>query len=190
MRGLSSFTPSEGLELFGRLTRDRGAAHVGVMPMEWSSWFEANPSAAEASLTSPWNNQEAQAKADANAGLLDEFLALPEDDRLPHLEAFVCQLLSKVLGLSASGIDVTQPIHRMGLDSLMAVELRNRFEREVGLTLSIPKLLQGRTVRQLAQQIAEHFEEETSAAVEVEDLSEDEVDALLLEMMAEAEGLA
>src|SRR6185369_5541813 len=58
-----------------------------------------------------------------------------------------------VLGLAASKVDVDQPVGKLGLDSLMAVELRNRIEKDVGIVVPTVALLQEPTVTSLAREL-------------------------------------
>src|SRR5436305_10276019 len=52
------------------------------------------------------------------------------------MEAYLKEQTAHVLRLSPSRIDPHQPLDTLGVDSLMALELKNRLERGLGLTLS------------------------------------------------------
>ena len=82
--------------------------------------------------------------------------ALLETDPKRRHEAIVAWLseqITSVLGLPAGSLDATEPINRMGLDSLMAVELKNRIEVDLGVILPMVRFLQGPSTIMLADQI-------------------------------------
>jgi acyl carrier protein len=72
------------------------------------------------------------------------------DDRL-H-EQLVAHVAT-VLGLRADRINPNRPLNKMGMDSLMAVELRNRVERELKVKVPVVHLLNGGTVTSLAETV-------------------------------------
>jgi acyl carrier protein len=59
--------------------------------------------------------------------------------------------VAKSLGMSQ--LDVQQPLNQLGLDSLMAVELRNAIRTQLGVELTIGTFLTGASVSKLATEI-------------------------------------
>ena len=55
-----------------------------------------------------------------------------------------------MLGLATSKLDLEQPLNRMGIDSLMAVELKNRIEADLAVEIPVLKFLEGASLSQLA----------------------------------------
>lgn len=53
--------------------------------------------------------------------------------------------MSRLLGLEVADIDVTKPISSYGVDSLMGIDLRNWFERELGAKMPVFELLSSST---------------------------------------------
>lgn len=53
--------------------------------------------------------------------------------------------MSRLLGLEMADMDVTRPISSYGVDSLMGIELRNWFERELGAKMPVFELLSSST---------------------------------------------
>ncbi len=71
------------------------------------------------------------------------------------LERRLRELISQVLRLDPARIDPTTPIGTLGLDSLMGLEIRNRLEASLGLTISATLLWTVPTVVALAPYLAE-----------------------------------
>ena len=65
--------------------------------------------------------------------------------------------IAKVLGMSATKLDLDQPINNMGLDSLMMVELKNRIEKEAFISLSTVELMVGPSIRELSKVLLDQF---------------------------------
>ncbi|MEV6173469.1 type I polyketide synthase [Streptomyces sp. NPDC051954] len=80
--------------------------------------------------------RQAGASGGTPSGLRERLLALPEAERLPHVTQLVQREATTVLGLSATGgVGDRQVLKELGMDSLMAVELRRRLSAETGLSL-------------------------------------------------------
>jgi myxalamid-type polyketide synthase MxaE and MxaD len=73
------------------------------------------------------------------------------EGRVRLAQTYVASQIESVLGLNGLDLDHAEPITMLGLDSLMAVELKNRFEAGLGVVVSVVRLLQGPSVRELAE---------------------------------------
>ena len=60
--------------------------------------------------------------------------AQPEE-REEIVQTYMREQVARVLGASASKLDADRPLNELGLDSLMGVELRNRVEGDLALSL-------------------------------------------------------
>ncbi|MFJ9214476.1 SDR family NAD(P)-dependent oxidoreductase, partial [Streptomyces sp. NPDC102264] len=70
------------------------------------------------------------------SGLRERLLKLPEEERTAHLTQLVRHEAATVLGASGTdGIGALQVLKELGMDSLMAVELRRRLSAESGVSL-------------------------------------------------------
>jgi aryl carrier-like protein len=58
--------------------------------------------------------------------------------------------LAKALSMSVEEIDASQPLHVYGVDSLVAVELRTWFLKEMGAEIAVFDIMGDRTIRALA----------------------------------------
>jgi acyl carrier protein len=69
------------------------------------------------------------------------------------LERYLSQVLADVLGLSPAQVHPQRPLKRQGIDSLMAVEVRTRVQRDLGTLLPIAKMLSGQSVADMADEL-------------------------------------
>jgi acyl carrier protein len=69
----------------------------------------------------------------------------------------VCAVVAKVLGTSPEKIDVELPLSKLGLDSLMAMELATRVKKELQVDLPTVTLMSGPSVAQLSAALLERL---------------------------------
>jgi acyl transferase domain-containing protein/acyl carrier protein len=86
--------------------------------------------------------------------VLARFLAASPEERIGILEEHLRQHVASVLGIAAHRIDYDQPLVTMGIDSLMAVELKNRVEKEIGVAIPLLHLIKGPSLSELARSLA------------------------------------
>jgi NAD(P)-dependent dehydrogenase (short-subunit alcohol dehydrogenase family)/aryl carrier-like protein len=211
-RGLRPIPAELGYELIGIFTQQK-IPQAGVLPVDWEKWNIG----AQGEARSPFYDRLIHAGPDQNpAGSQDLRAAISAasgDRRLGLIREAVRQCISTVLGLAESELDDDVAISRLGLDSLMATELRNRLVAHVGCALPLVRLLEGPSAAELVQLLEAELEaaeartakegskelSETKADGEsfegreggiqgqVDSLSEDEVDRMLKEMLTEEE---
>ncbi|MFN8433384.1 MAG: amino acid adenylation domain-containing protein [Anaerolineales bacterium] len=98
------------------------------------------------------SQQKVQKAKQLPANDLDRSLLLnTEPAKRQHvLEDFIQRNAVRILGMDSARLDLNQPLDTVGLDSLMAIELKNSLESKLGVNLSIATLLQGPTISSLA----------------------------------------
>ncbi|GAB2610902.1 hypothetical protein GCM10027168_49750 [Streptomyces capparidis] len=82
-----------------------------------------------------------------------EVLALPEPERAELLASRLAAAVGTALR-ATSDVPRDRPLTRLGLDSLMAVELRNEIHRGLGVSVTVADFLKGTTVQGLAERLA------------------------------------
>ena len=73
----------------------------------------------------------------------------PPAERRERLQSSVHQLVGQILGIPQAEVDLDRPITAMGLDSLMAIDLKNIVENEAGIVVPTVQILEGPSVREL-----------------------------------------
>jgi microcystin synthetase protein McyG len=127
--------------------------------------------------------------------IAEALLAAEPGERQHLLESYLQGEVARVLGLSTSKLNGQQSLNNLGLDSLMLLELKNRIEADLGVSVPMENFLQDPSVAQLATQILNQMKLTTSIPVSlpmeellatVDQLSEEQVDSLLHELLSEA----
>ncbi|XVQ82172.1 type I polyketide synthase [Microbispora siamensis] len=156
-RGFAGFAPAEALTVLGRLLAEP-PIQAGVMsfdPPTWTHYFPALRSSSllrdlvregdEQETREPRLTRDVLASYDAAtaAGLLADYL---------------CAQVAAVVQLPQEKVEPSQRLHRLGVDSLIAVQLRNRIAADLQITLPVAVLLQRRTIGDLAALALRHAE--------------------------------
>jgi acyl carrier protein len=153
MSGVESFTPQQGAEVFARLLTE-AAAQVSAMRLNVRQWRESHLSSARSPFLSALL-EEAQGGASASGGTWrEQLLAHPAGDRSRVLESYLQEQLGRVLRCAPSRIEPSAPFKNLGVDSLMAIEFRNRLEGGLGVGLSTSIVWQYPNVSALAVRLA------------------------------------
>ncbi len=204
-RGIGSITPEQGVRTLGLLL-NQAEANVTVLPVRWQKFFDGFPGAVPAMLRvvakgAAQKKEAGQAVAAAGQDVKAQLAAVPEAEREALLLTFVRDQVAKVLGLEAGyALDVQVPFTSLGLDSLMAVEVRNALAAAMGRTLPASLVFDYPTIERLAEftasQLLTRTPETATPAVDseaqqwvavseqLEELSDDEMAALLASQLA------
>ncbi|WP_257450671.1 non-ribosomal peptide synthase/polyketide synthase, partial [Archangium lipolyticum] len=76
-------------------------------------------------------------------------LPLEPAARRAHLQEWLHAQAATVLGMAPSALPSQAPLNSLGFDSIMSIELRNRVQSHLGLSLPLTELVQGPSVSQL-----------------------------------------
>ncbi|MBD2040610.1 non-ribosomal peptide synthetase [Microcoleus sp. FACHB-672] len=86
-------------------------------------------------------------------------LAKTLEERVPILEAYLLEQVTRVLPVKLSIGSLQQPLNSLGLDSLKVFELKNKIETDLGVSLSVADFFEEINLSQLARQILEQVAE-------------------------------
>jgi amino acid adenylation domain-containing protein len=82
--------------------------------------------------------------------------------------AYVLDKVAGVLELEPGRVDPERPLDGLGLDSLMAIELKSAVEADLGRSLPLTALMEGPTIRQLADRLLAEWADGASAEASAE----------------------
>ncbi|KQV99481.1 type I polyketide synthase [Rhizobacter sp. Root1221] len=203
-RGFSPMAPELAIAQLERLLR-HDQAQVAVMDVDWVLAAAAYPQLSRMSTFAGLVRRAEPALAETLPRA--QLAALPAAQRTGQLGQYLCGQLARTLGVAAGTVDVRRPVNEMGIDSLMALEMKNRIEPELGVAVPIVKFLEGASLHDLAVLLSDEIGRAPAAPAQVlsvadrdsldgaeaasllegiDNLSDDEVDALLGELDPDA----
>ncbi|MFZ4850711.1 MAG: SDR family NAD(P)-dependent oxidoreductase, partial [Caldilinea sp.] len=146
-QGMGLIAPGQGRQLFRHLLA-QPVAQVGVLP----------------------RLRRQETPVSRPLGLRGEMVGLPSAQRAPRMESYLRQEIAGVLGLrDGSAVELRARLFDMGLDSLMAVELRNKLQKGLDVQLHATLLFDYPTLEVLAPYLLEQMQLETVPALPLQD---------------------
>ena len=230
--GIEAIPADEGIRTLSHLLGLGGlsgleATQVAVLDVDWAQWCSElrlgpNPPLIADLCRAPVGAPTVGAANGREPGLKDALRRAGTEERRRLIESYLRDQTAGKLGLEPSRLDVEAPLNRLGVDSLIAVELRTQIERDLGIVVPVVQLLDGPSVARLADWLDERLSgadpgqpEPTEAAearatppdgvpapqengvagsrwidllAQVPEVSDDDVDELLREVLAAREG--
>jgi myxalamid-type polyketide synthase MxaE and MxaD len=152
--GINSLATADALEVMGRLLRQR-SIQTAAVPVDWSRYLQFYPEGTESPLLSDLAHEAAGSSPRAgNPGeKRDKLLAAEPAERRQLVQTYLTEIVARVLGLPTSKVDVQQPLSNLGLDSLMAVELKNRIAVDLGVNVPMVTFLSEPSVEQATERL-------------------------------------
>ncbi|MGW5065418.1 non-ribosomal peptide synthetase/type I polyketide synthase [Streptomyces cyaneofuscatus] len=161
-RGMSSLAPDAGMAVLERVIGQDHAQLVVATVVDWPTflaWYPAPPplvTALAAAAAPP-------PAATQGNGFLDTFRTADEETRRSLVATRFAALAAAVLRTGTDRIDPTEGLGHLGLDSLLAMELRARIHAELGVALPVVALLSGTPAGELTAQLHDGLAELASA---------------------------
>jgi polyketide synthase 12/myxalamid-type polyketide synthase MxaB len=131
--------PDQALEHLGALLSAESPAQVGVFAADWKTLAAAAPGLAASPLLkgiAPAWAGAMPAEASEKSAFLEALAAALPENRLGLIRAAAEDVVRRILRLEPGDrLDAKAPFLDLGVDSLMAVELRNLFGKMLGKVL-------------------------------------------------------
>ncbi len=195
-QGLKSFSPLDATQILSQIVAS-SPTQIAVMPIDWRTFLVSRTSALYDAFVPSAESVEAAVK-EQRPSLASRLADVPPSKHNGILTQFLREEALTVLGLDKSMmVDPQLPLQQLGLDSLMAVELRNMLSRDTGLTLPATLLFDYPTIDRLMGYLVQHIDVPKAATINTEvvpeepennhkqdavaALSDEEAEALLLQ---------
>lgn len=197
--GIGAITPEQGLQSLSALLA-AGAAQTLVLPIQWSRYRQQFTAFKEPSLVRSLTGRAVAQPPAARLALRAELEAASLRERQKLLLYQLRMQAARVLGLaSPEQVGMQQGFFTLGMDSLMAMDLRNRLQDDLEVTLPATLFFKYPTVEELSEYLvrdvlAELFPiesgapaattEHASSEATLDDLSQDDIAGLLAQELA------
>ena len=199
--GIGNIAPTRGVEVLERLLT-QNTAQMAVLPVNWSKFLRQFQKDTQPPFFDAFKPlSEKPSSAQQQSQFLKQLEATPASKQRDLLLGHVRSQIGKVARLRA--VEQIQPRQRLfdlGLDSLMAVELKNSLQASLGQTLRATLVFDYPTIEALVNYLfhdvlelseeshggkTEPADEPEEDSIELEELSNDEIGALLDDKLAE-----
>ncbi|MFN3191970.1 MAG: SDR family NAD(P)-dependent oxidoreductase [Aureliella sp.] len=189
-QGVLSFSVEQATDCLEYALQNR-SLQLSVLRMDWSVWRGLGITNRVSPRFAHLLQNSATASADAGSDRSAESLRRMDSAlRSEQIETMVCSKAGLLLGIAADDIPRERALLELGLDSLMAVEMRNWIESQLEISLPISVLMRSENLTEVAIAISDlmessvdsHKVDSGSAAEMTEVISADDAEQLLGEL--------
>ncbi|MGD1702710.1 SDR family NAD(P)-dependent oxidoreductase [Dapis sp. BLCC M229] len=149
--GIGVIPMQQGLQALEKFLLNKSQTQVGVLPIQWSSGLLKE---IESPFLENWR-ENTQVSLESQPDFLQQLKAAAPTEREELLTAHVRRQVAQILGTSSQQIDFKQGFFDMGMDSLMAVELRGRLQKSLGCNLPSTLIFKYPTLKALADYLVQ-----------------------------------
>jgi len=157
---IRKLTPEKGLEIFAGLVNSE-TIQISVFSADWVQLVRtkvvkgAFPILSELVARLP---EQSQRGSEAERLTKTRLQAAEPASRQKILEDYLIAEVARTLKTKPERISRTRPLNRLGMDSLMALELKNGVELAFGITVPLTNLLRGDNISQLSAALVEQLD--------------------------------
>ncbi len=146
--GLRSLSMDEAFEVFRSLIA-RDPVQIGACRADWQALGRLSPFVASSKTFA--SLIETRSGTESGGAIKPKLMAATPAERLALLQDFVADQVGGVFGVEPSKVERTTSLTNLGLDSLMAIDLINRMESELGVSVPMGNVLRGPNLNELAE---------------------------------------
>lgn len=195
MPGVGTISPEEGIGMLATLWQ-HNYSNVAVLPIDWSLCLQ-EPRLTKQALFKALKRASFVVE-DSNTthhqGLRALLAKTPADQRLSELQNHLAGSVSRALGMNQNDLDREMGLFDLGLDSLTALELKNRLQQDLGLELPTTMIFDYPNTNALAgflwRQISPHLSESPTANTAIASSTEQHSDTAQLIVAHSSEAFA
>ncbi|MGH3929850.1 MAG: SDR family NAD(P)-dependent oxidoreductase, partial [Pseudonocardiaceae bacterium] len=149
--GQIEITPRLGLAALDRILR-LNPAQIAAMPTDWHRFRQIHPRGRERPFLKALLDEDVQGASASvqHDSEVDALRAIQNPEaRRTGVRSYLARRICEVMRLDKHALDEDAPLNGLGMDSIMAVTIRNALENDLGVGISITELLEGATTADL-----------------------------------------
>jgi myxalamid-type polyketide synthase MxaB len=206
-RGVGVIKPADGTRILEQVVTTRPTQMV-VLPIDWNKFGYGQ---SEESIQPLFKQLVKKTKQDAapsqDVNILERLETLSFKEQETALQEYLWHQVTRILALDSSqSPDPLKLLTDLGMDSLMAVELKNKIEGDLGINVPVTYFLEDATIAELSRKLHDQLgnegminkttidndtninSEKAKVLLEnLDQLSEDDVDSLLNNLLTKNE---
>ncbi len=172
-RGMSSLSPDAGMDVFERVVGQNHAQLLVATIVDWPlflSWYPKLPRL----VSDIASRHREKVGGESKNSFIDTFRMCSSEEKMGVVEDHFRHIIAEVLRINHSQIEMNNSLNELGLDSLLAIELRARIQREMKTPLTVVNLLSTASIKELSLTIQNHLmaelenlDQDASSSIEV-----------------------
>lgn len=133
--------------------------NICVAKIDWDLWAAANPSMAKSPMFAEVVSKKGTMSGSRIGELAAELVDHEKDggNALEFASEKLRAQIAEVVRMSPERIEASQSLTKLGIDSLMGMELATKLNKELGVELSSFEIIKGITLQQLAEKSLEQI---------------------------------
>ena len=161
-KGFEPIIASRGMQILERLIH-QDISYTAVLEADWQVFKEAS-SKSKIPYLSEWmaKGLEGDTELKTDAEILQAFQAtyqtIEKSARAGLLEEQMVNIVARSLHMKVEDIEIEKSLTELGLDSMVATELRNKIELKLGANLTVIDLLNSQTLRAQIEKVANQLD--------------------------------
>jgi NADPH:quinone reductase-like Zn-dependent oxidoreductase/surfactin synthase thioesterase subunit/NAD(P)-dependent dehydrogenase (short-subunit alcohol dehydrogenase family)/aryl carrier-like protein len=158
--GWAPLSPEEAFQVLERAMLEK-PVQIGALKTDWVALGETFPHSTTSYRFAHLHREDVRTDSAGDGGKdLSKLLATTaRDKRKGILVSALSKTMGKIVGVAADKVDTELPITRMGLDSLMANQVRSWLTTQTGIDVTLMQIMQGPSIGELAEDIAQKIDQ-------------------------------
>ncbi len=145
--GIEKITAKSALQALKRLL-SQSSPQVGVVPIDWTQYGHQFSSVSKPFLSNLIIQEQSSEVKQVSP---EDIKQAAPSDRNQLLIAYTRDRVARALSINSHELDLQYPLNQMGLDSLMAIQLRNLFKTDLGVNVVMSQFMENTTVHSLTE---------------------------------------